>query len=127
MPETDAPIPRRRPPGDWVYVGEQNLKHQSVEGHALGPCFGKISLFRVGWKIKRQRHGSPFRPSPASSILPQSGYSKSPDERAADRSLPSYCSRPALSILANIRYAPGTPAGNSRNHEYALKIYTPFP
>src|SRR2546429_6306555 len=33
----------------------------------------------------------------------------------------------ALRRLANMRYAPGTPAGNCRNHEYAVKIYTPFP
>src|SRR5580693_5454332 len=29
---------------------------------------------------------------------------------------------PALIRFAKIRYAPGTPAGNSRNHEYAVKI-----
>src|ERR1035438_1747040 len=28
----------------------------------------------------------------------------------------------ALSRLANRRYAPGTPAGSCRNHEYALKM-----
>jgi hypothetical protein len=34
---------------------------------------------------------------------------------------------PALIRFAKIRYAPGTPAGNSRNQEYAVKIYAPFP
>ncbi len=33
----------------------------------------------------------------------------------------------ALSRFANKRYAPGTPAGSSRNHTYDEKIYTPFP
>jgi hypothetical protein len=29
---------------------------------------------------------------------------------------------PALKKFAKMRYAPGTPAGNSRNHEKAVKI-----
>ena len=33
----------------------------------------------------------------------------------------------ALSMFAKMRYAPGTAAGNSRNQEKALKMYTPLP
>ncbi len=41
---------------------------------------------------------------------------------AEKRVITSYPAYFALIRLANNRYAPGTPAGNSRNHEYEVKI-----
>jgi hypothetical protein len=99
--------------------------------NALGATFSECSalLFSAFVFDRRRRPGGWVRPPwwisaehPESSTQKLIESSRLLEARLTDFFSADYRALPALTRLAKMRYAPGTPAGNCRNHEYPVKM-----